>query len=84
MEALLLCEVDHHGTIALTVLASCHVVVQPQGGGQLHHLDHQRLLPVPGHVDGDPVEGVGGGGGRLLGSSTVRHSKEKRSKKCGS
>ena len=74
----LLCEVDHNRSVA--VAPRCYVVVQLERRGQLcHHLNNHRLLPVPGHVNGHPVEGARSWG-LFLGRPCMGESKEKRGK----
>ena len=63
-------EVDHNRSVP-----GCYVVVKLDGR-QLD-LNNHRLLPVPGHVDRHPVEGVGG---LVLGRPGIGESKQERDK----
>ena len=67
-------EVDHNRSVP-----GCYVVVKLDGRRRQLDLNNHRLLPVPGHVDRHPVEGVGGLG-MLLGGPRIRESKQERDK----
>ena len=67
-------EVDHNRSVP-----GCYVVVKLDGRRRQLDLNNHRLLPVPGHVDRHPVEGVGGLG-MLLGGPRIGESKQERDK----